>query len=196
MTEMGEGADWQDDWQPVIDAVGQDFGGEPIQGADAVEQGLIRRFCEPLELGSPLHHDEAVAREHGYAGIVAPVSSVLVFSIPPMWRPGDAPLFTTAGRDDQPARSPVKPPSLPMAPPTTGYFATDIEFDFVQDIVVGDRLTRVGNTLLSCQPKETSVGRGAFTRWQWELKNQRGEVVARVRVGLYFYNAFETEEAA
>ena len=193
---MAQDEDWRAAWQPVIDAVGQDFGGEPVQGADAVEAGLIRRFCEPLELGSPLHHDDAAARANGYEGIVAPVSSVLVFSIPPMWGPGDPPLFTTAGRNDQPARSPVKPPSIPMAPPTTGYFATDIEFDFVKDIVVGDRLTRVGNVLLSCQPKETSVGQGAFTKWQWELRNQRDEVVARVRVGLYFYNAFEAEEAA
>ena len=187
--------EWKDGWQPVIDAIGRDFGGEPIPGADAIEPGLIRRFCEPLELDCPLHHDHEAARGAGYDGIIAPVSSVLMFSIPAMWSPGDEPLFTTPGRDDQPARSPVKPPTLPMAPATTGYFATEIEFDFLGDLEVGDRVRRVGNVLLSCVPKETRVGRGAFTKWEWEMQNQRGEVVARVRTGLYFYNAFPTEGA-
>ena len=81
-------------------------------------------------------------------------------------------------------------------PPTSGYFATDIEFDFLTDLVVGDTLDEVGNVLLSCEPKETRVGRGAFTKWQWEMQNQRGEVVARVRTGLYLYNAHHSEAPA
>ena len=188
--------DWKLAWKPLQEAVGRDFGDEAVVGADRVEAGLIRRFCEPLELGCPLHFDEDAARAAGYDGIVAPVSSVLTFSIPAMWNPGDGPLFTTPGRDDQPARSPIKPPTIDVAPPTTGYFATDIEFDFLTDLVVGDTLTRVGNVLLSCEPKETRVGRGAFTKWQWEMQNQRGEVVARVRTGLYLYNAHDSEAPA
>jgi hypothetical protein len=54
---------------------------------------------------------------------------------------------------------------------------------------LGDRIRRVGNVLLSCEPKQTRVGRGTFTKWQWEMRNQRDEVVAVVRTGLYFYNA-------
>ena len=180
---------WKAAWDPVIASVGRDFGGDPIVGADAVELGLIRRFCEPLEFGCPLHHDAAAAEAAGYGGVIAPVSSLLMFSIAPMWSSGDPPLFTTAGRDDQPARSPVKPPSIDGAPPTTGYFATDIEFDFEADMHLGDRIRRVGNVLLSCEPKQTRVGRGAFTKWQWEMRNQRDEVVAVVRTGLFFYNA-------
>ncbi len=183
--------DWKAAWQPMREAVGRDFGDAPIVGADRVEAGLIRRFCEPLEFGCPLHFDDAAARAAGYDGIVAPVSTVLMFSIPAMWSPGEEPLFVTAGRDDQPARSPVGPPTVDVAPPTTGYFATDMEFDFVGDLVVGDTLSRVGNVLLSCEPKETTVGRGAFTKWQWEMQNQRGEVVARVRTGLYLYNPYD-----
>jgi len=182
-------SNWKAAWDPVIASIGRDFGGEPIIGADDVELGLIRRFCEPLEFGCPLHYDAAVAEEAGYDGVIAPVSSVLMFSIAAMWNAGDPPLFTTDGRDDQPARSPVKPPSVEGAPPTTGYFATDIEFDFAADMYVGDRIRRVGNVLLSCEPKETRVGRGAFTKWQWEMKNQRDETVALVRTSLYFYNA-------
>ena len=175
----------------MIDAVGRDFGGPPLVGADAVELGLIRRYCEPLELGCPLHFDADVARSAGYDGVVAPVSTVLMFSIPATWSPGEDVVFATDGRDDQPVRSPVKPDFGDVAPPFTGYFATDIEFDFLRDLVVGDRLKRVGNTLLACEPKETRVGRGAFTTWQWEMRNQHDDVIALVRTGLYLYNAIE-----
>ena len=55
-------------------------------------------------------------------------------------------------------------------------------------MTVGDRLARVGNLLVSCMPKETSVGRGAFVTWQYEIRNQRGEAVARVRSTTYSYS--------
>ena len=178
----------------MVDAVGRDYGGEVVVGADDIELGLIRRYCEPLELGCPLHFDEAAARAAGYPGVVGPVSSILMFSIPPMWNPGEEPVFATAGRDDQPARSPVKPATIDLAPPTTGYFATEIELDFVADMVLGDRITRSGNLLMSCEPKQTRVGRGAFTKWQWTMSNQRGEVVALFRTTLFLYNPTGTEE--
>jgi hypothetical protein len=95
--------DWQTAWQPVIEAVGTDFGGgEVVEGADAVDASALRRFLEPLELDCPLHHDERVAREHGYPGVNAPISSYFTFVAPPIWRPGDPPVFTSDERDAQP----------------------------------------------------------------------------------------------
>ena len=44
-----------------------------------------------------------------------------------------------------------------------------------------------GRKLLSCIPKETRVGRGAFITWESEILNQRAELVARIRVGMYQY---------
>jgi acyl dehydratase len=183
--------DWRSAWQPMIDAIGEDFGGEAVRaGADEVERSGIRRFVEPLEFDCPLHYDEAVAREHGYSGIIAPYSSVTTWTIPPMWVPGAAPVFTSAERDAQPARSPVAPASgrPTPAPPTTGYFATDIEIEYFQPVIVGDRLSSSGRRLLSVVPKETSVGRGAFLIWETEVRNQRGELVAKMRNGTYNYN--------
>ena len=55
-------------------------------------------------------------------------------------------------------------------------------------MVLGDRLTRTGMKLVTCTPKETSVGRGAFMTWEWEAQNQRAEVVARFRNTMYLYN--------
>lgn len=183
--------DWQAAWQPMIDAVGQDFSAGAVRkGADDVEMTGIRRFVEPLEFDCPLHYSEEVAKQYGYSGIVAPCSSTTSWTIPAMWTPGDTPIFTSADRDAQPRRSPVANAtgrSAP-APPTTGYFATDIEIEYLQPVVVGDQLTSSGRRLLSVIPKETSVGRGAFLIWESEVRNQRGELVARMRNGTYNYN--------
>jgi acyl dehydratase len=172
----------------MIDAVGTEFGGgDPRPGPDAVEAGAVRRFTEPLEFGCPLHYDRAVARRHGYRDVVAPVSSIMTFTIPPLWRPGEPAVFTSPDRNAQPARTGLGPRLTGLEPQTSGYFAAETGADYLAPVTVGDRLARVGNLLVSCIPKETSVGRGAFVTWQYEIRNQRGEAVARVRSTTYSY---------
>jgi hypothetical protein len=179
---------WEEAWRPVVDAVGRDFGGgEAIEGADAVDASALRRFVEPLELDCPLHHDERVAREHGYPGVVAPFSSYFTFVAPPLWRSGDAPVFTRDERDAPPEGITMRRFATGLEPPYTGYFAADFELELVRPAVLGDRLSRTGMTLVSCTPQETSVGRGAFMTWEWEVRNQRSEAVARFRNTMYLY---------
>ena len=181
-------AGWQQAWLPLIDAVGTDFGqGTFRAGPDAVEVGALRRFCEPLEFGCPLHHDAAAARRHGYAGVVAPVSAIVTFTIPPLWRPGEPPVFTSPGRNAQPARTGLGPRRTGLEPETTGYFAAETGADYLAPVEVGDRLRRTGDLLLSCVPKQTRVGRGAFVTWQSQIRNQRDVVVARLRSTSYSY---------
>ena len=180
--------DWEAAWLTVIDAVGTDFGeGEVIEGADAVDASALRRFLEPLELDCPLHHDERVAREHGYSGVVAPISSYFTFIAAPIWRPGDPPVFTSDERDAQPEGIAARRFLTGLEPPHAGYFAADMEVEPLRPVLLGDRLTRTGMKLVACQPKETSVGRGAFMTWEWEVRNQRGETVARFRNTMYVY---------
>jgi hypothetical protein len=183
--------DWKAAWQPLMDAVGTDFGGDvELWGADDVEKGIIRRFLEPLEFDCPLHYDKATAQQYGYRDILAPYSSILSSAIPPLWKPGST-IWTSAERNAQPAFSPVASSSndamQKLMPRTPGFFATDIEIDYLQPVVVGDRVRMRGRKLLSCVPKETSVGRGAFIVWESEILNQRGEPVARMRTGMYQY---------
>lgn len=192
------GDDWKIAWQPVIDAVGTDFGEDAeIWGADEVEKGFIRRFLEPLEFDCPLHYDKTVAEQHGYSDILAPCSSLMSLALPPLWRPGRR-IWASAERNAQPTYSPVASSSnkamqkiLPDAP---GFFATDIEIDYLRPVVVGDRVRTRGRKLLSCVPKETSVGRGAFLIWESEILNQRGELVARTRIGVYLYDPHASAE--
>jgi acyl dehydratase len=188
VTEPAAAPGWQRAWQPLVDAVGTEFGDGVLRaGPDPVEPGAVRRFTEPLEFGCPLHHDRAVAARHGYRDIVAPVASIVTFTMPALWRPGEPPVFTSPGRDAQPARSTLGPRLTGLEPETSGYFATEMGADYLAPVVAGDRLSRRGSLLLSCTPKETSVGRGAFVSWQYEICNQRGEVVARMRSTAYSY---------
>ena len=111
--------DWTAEWQPLAEAVGRDFGdGTVVFGADAVEPGTIRRYLEPLEIGCPIHYDADAARAAGHPGIVAPYTATMVYSVPPMWRPGEPTLYQSADRDAQPARSPINNEDLPLAPKT------------------------------------------------------------------------------
>ncbi|GAB3980818.1 hypothetical protein GCM10029978_079890 [Actinoallomurus acanthiterrae] len=179
--------DWRKAWRPVEEAVGKDFSdGRTVYGADVVERGAIRRFLEPLELDCALHTDPETAREHGFADVTMPYTGVVGWAIPPMWRPGET-LFDSADRNAQPVHSPINNQDMPIGPRTTGFFATDIEFDFLRPVVAGERIGRRGRRLVRCLPKETSVGRGAFLTWESEIVTDTGEVVARQRTGTYAY---------
>jgi acyl dehydratase len=178
--------DWKQAWQPVVDAIGQEFG-RVTTGADEISAATIRRYLEPLEFDCALHYDAEVAREHGYGDIVAPNSSIQTFSLPPMWRPGQS-IFNSEERNAQPETGSLGGLRAPLEPSTTGYFATDFEVEYFCPVIVGDRLYRRGAKLTGCLPRETKVGRGAFLTWESEICNQRDEVVARTRTTSLRYN--------
>jgi hypothetical protein len=179
--------DWKDAWQGVIDAIGQDFGdGATLWGPDVVEAGAVRRYLEPLEFDCALHCDRDVAREHGYDDIIAPYTSGMAFTLQALWSPGQH-IFTNAERNAQPHVAALRPNLPPQAPPITGYFAADMEIDFLREVTVGERLGRRGNRLVGCKPKETRVGRGAFLTFESEMVSSNGDVVARTRSSIYCY---------
>jgi hypothetical protein len=179
-------------WDDLVAAIGEDFSGGEVQtSADPVEKGAIRRYCEPLELDCPLHHDDEVAKQHGYRGVIAPISGInRTFSYPPIWKPGDPTRYPNADVDARADRQPsgnIRARPLPM-PKTTASFATDVEVEYFAPVYVGDVLITRGRKLLSVALRETSVGYGAFTVFESEIRNQNGELVAQVRTGGYAYN--------
>jgi acyl dehydratase len=196
MTEIPNSSDdWKRAWDPMIAAIGTDLSdGKTIWGADAVDRGTIRRYVEPLEIASGLHHDPDVAAQQGFPDVIAPYTGVLSWTIPAMWRPGKPTLYEDADRDAQPARSPINNEDQGLAPPTTGFFATEMELDFLRPVVAGERLGRRGQKLLACVVKQTSVGRGAFVTTESEIVSDAGDVVARIRNGAYAYNPHSPRE--
>lgn len=188
-------ADWQTLWQPLIDVVGRDFGSGTRWGADCIEAGAIRRYLEPLEFDCPLHYDAEFARACGHEALIAPYTAVPSLSTVACWQPGTV-LFTRAGRDAQPAIKSLQPPLPPQAPAFSGYFATDLEVDFMRPVQVGERIGRSGRRLLACQPKATRVGRGAFCTVEIDFVADRGDLVLRMRTTLFCYNPYPAAEGS
>ena len=193
-TNWARGDDWEQAWQALIDAVGTDFSPTATSVAiDQIERGAIRKYVEPLEMDCPIFYDEDVARAHGYEGIPAPTSGISQTWLETgVWTPQRELAWPTDDRDAPPPRSPAPEGAIPPpVPETTAAFATDIEIEYHKDAYVGDRLTNSGNRLISCVPKQTSVGRGAFQILESYVHNQDGELIATVRRGLYSYVPFE-----
>lgn len=189
--------EWMQAWQPTIDAVGQDFGGGTESAAiDRIELGAVRKFLEAVELDCPLHYDVGVARQHGYRNVLAPISGVSQTWLDAgLWRPGLGSRYPSAHPHvDIPRERVADAPNPPM-PPTTVGFATEVEIEYFEPPVVGDRLTVRGRKLMSCNPRETRVGRGAFMVWEREVVNQDGVRVALIRNGGYSYVPFEATES-
>ena len=192
-TDWAKADDWEQAWQPLVDAVGMDFSPTAQSVAiDEIEKGAVRKYVEPLEMDCPIFLDEDVARAHGYEGIPAPTSGISQTWLENgIWTPDRALAWPTNDRDATPPRSPAPEGVIPQpVPATTAAFATDIEIEYHRDAYVGDRLTNSGNRLISCVPKQTSVGRGAFQILESYVHNQDGELIATVRRGLYSYVPF------
>ena len=180
---------WQAAWQGTIDAVGGDFsGGVTSTALDQIEMGAVRKFLEPLELDCPLHYDSDAAKQHGYRNVLAPVAGISSTWLDAgLWRPGMGSRYPQAHPHVDIPRARTEDVPEPPVPDTTAAFATDIEIEYFEPAVVGDRLTVRGRKLLSCVPRETRVGRGAFMVWEREVVNQDGVRVALLRNGGYSY---------
>ncbi|MBF8266698.1 MAG: hypothetical protein HW388_206 [Dehalococcoidia bacterium] len=182
-------------WKDMEDAIGQDFSDGKIHwGVEPLEWTSIRRFCEPIEMDCPLYFSDEVARQHGYQGIPCPLSMVQSVAASPIWKPGDPTRWPVPERNFR-AQTEPEPVSRPMpAPKTAAGFVTDIEKEYLQPVYLGDRLGRRGNKLISVLVRETSVGKGAFYVSESQIVNQREEVVALFRSGMYRFNPYPKEQ--
>jgi len=166
-------------WEEAEALVGKRIGSQI--GADKVEEGTIRRRLETIEFDCPLHYDDEVAKKAGYKGIIAPSTMVLTYAMPAYWKPGDP----HTKPDD-----PLKVPALSIAnvpAPGTRTFATDVEIEFFEPMYIGDSIS-CEDKLLELNYKELRVGKGAFMIQESTYKNQRGEVVAVMRLWVFRYN--------
>ena len=68
-------------------------------GVDAVTRNDIRRKLEVYCFDCPLHYDDAIARAHGYRGVVAPVALTPLWAMPAYWSPGEPVLWQPGLRE-------------------------------------------------------------------------------------------------
>ena len=191
---------WHADWDPLVARIGEDLftlpehrgwgspRGDVVWGADPIEASALRRWLEPLEFDSPLHHDLACARAEGYDNLVVPLTALISFCLPTIWVPGGPSAFTSDDRDAQPSTGQGDSfAGFPAPEGYTGYFGTDFEFSVIRPALVGDWIGRHGSRLVEVLPKETGAGQGAFLRWEVEFVTKAMEPIASYRVQMFSY---------
>lgn len=126
-----------------------------VGGTFPVTRGDILRYCRSVGDVSPLSTDEAAAKAAGYPALVAPPSfcTVLVQSL--------------------------KRPDVGLRFGRTGLHSGET-LEVHAPVYAGDTLT-VLTTLKEVYLKTGRSGTMAFTVWENDFLNQRGELVARVQ---------------
>ncbi|MDO8751312.1 MAG: MaoC family dehydratase N-terminal domain-containing protein [Dehalococcoidia bacterium] len=178
-------------WDDAVAAIGKDFSGGSEQVAEEViEHASVMRFCEPWEISNPIYWSEQAAKQLGYRGVVAPISSIRYpFSATGKWRPGVETRFPTQEPNASSHSSGYSrgPEEIPI-PLHHHSVVTNWEIEFFEPACVGDRLTVRGDKLVNVAPKRTRAGIGAFVTRERRTYNQRGELVVRGRFTSFSYN--------
>ena len=173
-------------WEEAESYLGKVIG-EDV-GVDAIELGSIRRWLEPKEFDCALHTSREAAQAAGYRDVVAPSTMVFSYGLPAYWSPGDAP----AKMGDEPRQIPI-PVIFDVPAPCTLSFASNIDMEFFEPMIVGDIITRT-SLLTSIEHKELRVGKGAFMTQEDTYTNQDGDTVAVVLLTIFRFNPPEREQ--
>ncbi|MFQ5473729.1 MAG: MaoC family dehydratase N-terminal domain-containing protein [Dehalococcoidia bacterium] len=152
-----------------------------------VNEYLIRHWCETLEDGNPLYHDEEFAKSQGFRSVIAPPATVMTtFSMPFRW-----PWPPQSGEPDPHIHYTIKELlDLPVG------IINGIEVENHTPLQIGDRVS-VSQKLVSISPwKKTRVGEGHFWTMDRIYRNQHGEIVTIERMTAFGYGRDEATGAA
>jgi len=147
--------------------VGQSFG-PPEVGADAVNEPMIRHWCETMGDANPVYVDPATAKASRHGRLVAPPTMMQAWTMAgfPMAAGYDAPrdkqqelhqLFDQAGY--------------------TGVVATDCTQEYDRYLEPGDVVTATATIESISEEKATALGIGYFVETRTRYSDQHGEEV-------------------
>ena len=140
--------------------------GPPSEALDAVNEAMIRHWCEAMGDANPIYTDAAAGEAAGHGGIVAPPTMLQAWTMRGMrGRPVD-------GRSAQDELlSELDEAGF------TSVVATNCEQEYVRYVRPGDRLS-VSSTIESVSDeKQTGLGTGHFVTTRQEFRDQDGEMV-------------------
>jgi len=162
----------------------EDFAGReilpPQEGPDPVNAPMIRHWAEAMGDRNPIYLDEDAARATGRTGIVAPASMTQAWTMRGYARAPDG-----GGAGGAPGAEELY--ALLEKDGYTSVVATDSEFEFHRELVVGDRVS-VREVVESISPeKSTALGAGRFVTTVRTYTDQHGEVVAVQRWRLLWF---------
>lgn len=147
-------------------------------GPDPVNQPMIRHWTAAMGDANPVYTDDAVARSTGRAGVVAPASMVQAWTM----RGYGASAASGSAAVSAPGRRGFDElVELLDAGGYTSVVATDSEFAFVRELVVGDHVAVREVVEAISAEKRTGLGTGRFVTTLKTYSDQDGETVATQR---------------
>lgn len=129
-----------------------------------VNDAMIRLFCAMTEDANRSYWDPGYS-ESQWGGQVAPPGMLLVWFMPPWWRP------------DQEGPIPVLAARVPLPGDSMLSIKTDTEY--LEPIRVGDHLTMVEEVVDVTEEKQTRLGPGHFITTLATVRRQDETIVAR-----------------
>jgi uncharacterized OB-fold protein/acyl dehydratase len=151
--------------------VGKPYGG-PSVGRDPVNMPMIRHLTDALGDRNPVYTDEEFAKRSVHGGIVAPATSLQVWTMP-----GLAPRPSVS----DPANPQAKLMGMIDAEGYVGVVATNCEQTYHRYLKPGDLLTVSSEVESVAGPKQTGLGEGYFITTLQTYRDQSGEVVGEMR---------------
>jgi uncharacterized OB-fold protein/acyl dehydratase len=151
--------------------VSKPYGG-PSVGRDPVNVPMIRHLTDALGDRNPVYTDEDFAKGSVHGGIVAPATSLQVWTM--------TGLVARATSDD--AENPQsRLMSMVEAEGYIGVVATNCEQTYHRYLRPGDLLTVTSEVESITGPKKTGLGEGYFITTLQTYRDQAGEIVGEMR---------------
>jgi uncharacterized protein len=157
--------------QRLQELVGKPYGA-PSAGRDPVNVPMIRHLTDALGDRNPCYTDEEFAEQSVHGGIVAPATSLQVWTMP-----GLAPR-TSAPDPDSPQN---KLMGMLDEAGYVGVVATNCEQTYHRYLRPGDLLSVSSSLEGITGPKQTGLGEGYFVTTLQTYRDQQGEVVGEMR---------------
>jgi uncharacterized protein len=142
--------------------------GEPVVALDAVNEAMIRHWCDAIGDRNPIYVDDEAARAAGHPGIVAPPTMLQAWSM-------------RGVGTKRPANLQTELLNLLDSAGFTSVVATNSEQEFFRYLVIGDRLTTTTTIESVSEEKTTALGAGHFFTILQEFHDETGELVGTLR---------------
>ena len=166
--------------------VGQAFG-PPEVGRDAVNEPMIRQWCDAMGDRNPIYWDPDAAKQSGHDGIVAPQTMLQAWILPG---------FRMADQDRPPQDKQEELHALFNEHGYTGVVATNCDLEF-------ERFLRPGETVVAkaviesiSEEKATALGIGYFVVTRTTFESQDGEVVGAMVFRVLKFKPSQPPQAA
>jgi uncharacterized OB-fold protein/acyl dehydratase len=154
--------------------VGQESGA-PLPARDAVNQAMIRHWCDAIGDANPIYTDPEAAARSVHGGIVAPPTMLQA--------------WTMRGLNPPPSGQGMFAELLAELDGAgyTSTVATNSEQEYVRYLRIGDQLTMSQTIEAVSDEKKTALGDGHFVTTRMIYTDQDGEVVGTQRWSILKY---------